>query len=837
MGATGASGTRLRGFSAPVDPGQGCTSASLLSSRHAKCHLRCRCSCAVTTAGPRYTSYPTAPQFHAGFGECDLRAARRAERGSDPAPAVGLRARAVLPEPVLLLRLQPHHHARHSARRDAISTRLYREIELIAPLFDRDRDVAPAAFRRRHAELPRRDADGRSDGLAGAAFLVRPSREREFSHRDRSAPRATRTTSRMLAALRLQPRLASACRTSIRRCRRPSTASRASNRRARARCRRARSGFRSINVDLIYGLPKQTPARFARTLDQRHRAAARTASPSTATRTCRSCFKAQRQIDAADLPDAGNAPDAAAAWRSSSSRAPATSISAWTTSRCPSDDLAQAQERGTLQRNFQGYSTHADCDLIGLGVSAISHVGDSFSQNPRDLPATTRARRRPPAGRARGMRLDDDDCMRADVIQQLMCHGVIDDCGVRNGATGSTSTSISPSARQTSRRWSTRRTGRARRRPHPRHARADACCCASSPCASTATSPARESADPRHATRTPLIARVRRVERDVNDTGAGVRPAQSDRRRRRRRCVSARLARSARSAWRTASTRRALHDLHCWSSTSARYHAGELVFRKGEPFAAIFAVRAGMVKTRRDRRDGREQVLGFHLPGEIIGLNAIHAAKYPCDAVALDTVMLCRFSFPALATLATRMPGVQQQLFRLLSQDIGKAALLAGDYSADERMAAFLVGSVATATPRAVFRPTALPAGDVAQRHRQLPAPGLRDRQPRARVSRTTACSRWSDASSNWSAANSSKRWRRRCCGSMRRRLGGPSTQRFAATHAAGLMEPTQPTRRTLIGATSIPLSTPGRGRPLDLRQGVDARGHRPCCVPYRRSP
>jgi CRP/FNR family transcriptional regulator len=89
--------------------------------------------------------------------------------------------------------------------------------------------------------------------------------------------------------------------------------------------------------------------------------------------------------------------------------------------------------------------------------------------------------------------------------------------------------------------------------------------------------------------------------------------------------------------------------------------------------------------------NGHEQVLGFFLPGEVIGLNAISQSKYPCDAIALDTTMLCRFSFPKMALLATRLPGLQAQLFRLLSQDIGKATLLAGDWSADERMAAFLV--------------------------------------------------------------------------------------------------------------------------------------------------
>jgi len=135
----------------------------------------------------------------------------------------------------------------------------------------------------------------------------------------------------------------------------------------------------------------------------------------------------------------------------------------------------------------------------------------------------------------------------------------------------------------------------------------------------------------------------------------------------------------------------ALRELHMLVEHIGPYRAGDLVFHTGERFAAIFAVRGGVVKTRQLDDDGREQVLGFHLPGEMIGLNAIHPAKYPCDAIALDTVFVCRFSFPALATLAVKMPDVQQQLFRLLSADIGKASLLAGDYSADERLAAFLL--------------------------------------------------------------------------------------------------------------------------------------------------
>ena len=136
----------------------------------------------------------------------------------------------------------------------------------------------------------------------------------------------------------------------------------------------------------------------------------------------------------------------------------------------------------------------------------------------------------------------------------------------------------------------------------------------------------------------------------------------------------------------------ALMDLHVLVEHIGPFHAGAHLFREGEPFEAIAAVRAGTVKTYVVDRDGHEHVLGFHLPGEVIGLNAIDGETYPCNAVALDTVMLCRFSFPKIAVLATRLPGLQRQLFRLLSRDIGRAALLAGDWSADQRMAAFLVG-------------------------------------------------------------------------------------------------------------------------------------------------
>lgn len=134
-----------------------------------------------------------------------------------------------------------------------------------------------------------------------------------------------------------------------------------------------------------------------------------------------------------------------------------------------------------------------------------------------------------------------------------------------------------------------------------------------------------------------------------------------------------------------------LNDLHVLVEHVGPYEEGAHIFREGDSFNAIAAIRAGTVKTYVTDMEGREQVHGFFLPGEIIGLSAISSSRYPCNAVALETVLLCRFSFPRMAVLATQMPGLQKQLFRLLSEDIGKASLLAGDFTAEERMAAFLL--------------------------------------------------------------------------------------------------------------------------------------------------
>jgi CRP/FNR family transcriptional regulator len=123
---------------------------------------------------------------------------------------------------------------------------------------------------------------------------------------------------------------------------------------------------------------------------------------------------------------------------------------------------------------------------------------------------------------------------------------------------------------------------------------------------------------------------------------------------------------------------------------SGPVHADDHLFRVGDPFRALYAVRGGYFKTYLVDESGREQVLGFHLPGELIGLDAIWPEKHQCNAVALDTASVCALPWQEVTKLATQVPSLQQTMFRLLSRDIAEAHHLAGDMTAEQRIATFL---------------------------------------------------------------------------------------------------------------------------------------------------
>lgn len=372
--------------------------------------------------GPRYTSYPTAPQFHSGFGEAEFRRAAR-QSNQDPIPR---RLSLYVHVPFCF---SPCFYCgcnriitRDHARAGTYLARLVQEAALLGPLFDRDRDVMQVHLGGGTPNFMTPAQIGELLDTLGRQFHFSHSPGRDFSIEidprvinpgDIEALAAMGFNRASLGVQDFDPevqaavnRIQSVEQTSsvIRDCR--------------------RSGFRSVNVDLIYGLPRQTREGFGRTLDT-----------VIATRPDRlavysyahmpQLFRPQQRIDESLLPSAehklGLLQLAIEALSAAGYRYIGMDHFA-----LPGDDLAQAQAQGKLHRNFMGYTTHADCDLIGLGVSSISHIGDTYSQNPRDLPSWEMAI---DAGRLptwRGMSLDADDVLRADLIQQLMCHGKID---------------------------------------------------------------------------------------------------------------------------------------------------------------------------------------------------------------------------------------------------------------------------------------------------------------------------------------------------------------------------------------------------------------------------
>ncbi len=374
------------------------------------------------TPGPRYTSYPTAPQFSEAFDETALRQAIAHSNG-DP-----------IPRPLSLYVHVPYCVSpcfycgcnriitRDTGKSEPYLQRLEREIGMWAPLFDADREVTQLhlgggtpnflsppqigrlldSLRRAFSFSERADRDisieldPRFVGADDIAALAEMGFNRASLGVQDFHPDVQAAINRIQSVEQTEQVLA-ACR---------------------------RHGFASINVDLIYGLPKQTLAGFSATLDT-----------VLALRPDRlaiysyahlpSLFKAQRQLKAEDLPDAESKMALLALAVDKLGKAGYVYIG-MDHFALPDDALARAQTRGSLHRNFMGYTTHAESDLIGLGVSSISHVGASFSQNPRTLPEWEAA---VDAGRLpvwRGLEMTADDELRAEVIQQLMCHGRIE---------------------------------------------------------------------------------------------------------------------------------------------------------------------------------------------------------------------------------------------------------------------------------------------------------------------------------------------------------------------------------------------------------------------------
>jgi len=121
---------------------------------------------------------------------------------------------------------------------------------------------------------------------------------------------------------------------------------------------------------------------------------------------------------------------------------------------------------------------------------------------------------------------------------------------------------------------------------------------------------------------------------------------------------------------------------------------GTGLYHAGEPLAALFAIRSGFMKSCVLHDDGREQVAGFHMAGDLLGLDAIGGGNHTCDTIALEDTEVCEIPFASLEQLSRELPSLQHQLHRIMSREIVRdhgVMLLLGSMSAEERLAAFLL--------------------------------------------------------------------------------------------------------------------------------------------------
>ena len=373
-------------------------------------------------SGPRYTSYPTAVSFTDEFTEADYRKAVKNSNG-DPVPRpLSLYFHIPFCDTVCFycacnkIATKNHRLATEYLRR------LHREIEMQGALFDDDRMVEQLhwgggtptflnhdemaelmAVTRRHFPLLDDDSGEYSieiDPRSVTEETVRHLRELGFNRFSLGVQDVDPEVQR--AVNRIQPM--------------------EKNREIIDACRKV--GAHSINIDLIYGLPFQTVERFERTLD-----AVIELSPDRLSvfnyAHLPTHFKPQRRINEADLPRQAEKLDILQTTIEKLTGAGYVYVGMDHFAK-PDDQLVKAQESGHLHRNFQGYTTHDDCELIGLGVSSIGKVCETYSQNEKTLEGYYAKVDAGELPIARGICLTLDDKLRREVIQALICNFHLD---------------------------------------------------------------------------------------------------------------------------------------------------------------------------------------------------------------------------------------------------------------------------------------------------------------------------------------------------------------------------------------------------------------------------
>lgn len=371
-------------------------------------------------AGPRYTSYPTAVQFHPGFSEDQYRELALASNASDK----GLSLYFHIPfcDTVCFYCACNKIITKNRSRAGPYLKRLHEEIALQGTLFDHRRPVRQLHWGGGTPTFIRGAEMAGLMAVTGEHFQLLEDDSGEYSIEidPREADTATIALLRELGFNRLSmgvqdfdPRVQRA----VNRLQSPEV--------TWAALRAARGeGFKSISVDLIYGLPYQNVESFTRTLDEIiEMGPDRIAVFNYA--HLPQLFKTQRQIDATRLPAPGVKLAILKRVIERLTGAGYVYIGMDHFAK-PDDELARAQRQGNLYRNFQGYSTHADCDLVAMGITAIGMVGESYSQNFKTLDAYYERLDRGQLPVFRGLKLTLDDRLRREVITRLICNFKLD---------------------------------------------------------------------------------------------------------------------------------------------------------------------------------------------------------------------------------------------------------------------------------------------------------------------------------------------------------------------------------------------------------------------------
>ncbi|NBA96182.1 oxygen-independent coproporphyrinogen III oxidase [Pseudomonas sp. R5(2019)] len=367
-------------------------------------------------AGPRYTSYPTAVQFHTQVGSFDLlQALRESRRAARP---LSLYVHVPFCANICYYCACNKVITKDRGRAQPYLQRLQQEIQLIACHLDPRQRVeqlhlgggTPTFLS--HTELRQLMQHLRThfnllDDDSGDYSIEIDPREADWSTMGLLRELGFNRVS--LGVQDLDP----AVQRAINRLQTPEQ--------TRAIIDAARTlQFRSVNVDLIYGLPNQTPQGFAKTVEEVIKWQPDRLSVFNYAHLPER-FMPQRRIDSSALPT----PAAKLAMLENTLQqltGAGYRYIGMDHFALPDDELAIAQEESTLQRNFQGYTTHGHCDLIGLGVSAISQIGEVYCQNSSDLNDYQNALDNAQLATCRGLECSPDDRVRRAVIQQLICH-------------------------------------------------------------------------------------------------------------------------------------------------------------------------------------------------------------------------------------------------------------------------------------------------------------------------------------------------------------------------------------------------------------------------------